>query len=160
MLRKKLLVIMMLLGLGLLDVPAAQAQEEDNTGGFSPMIFVPMIDVPLIVTGAVYAIGNTVYLVDGERSSAGWRYGAWVIGGLNLAAGVLSLLLYNAKQDTPYYLWQGVINLGIGALDIGLPIWSLGMPEPGATSATVGPLMIQDLAGNPVAGIGFSLSNW
>lgn len=143
----------------------AQAQEEDDflaeilLGVFAAAV----ADGSLMVAGGVFAMGNFTYVVNPHKaSSKPWENAGYVIGALNMAAGAALVGLY---ADEPAYgkitLTAGLVNLGIGALDIGLALWGSQEPEHEAgLKVAVRPLILPDLEGNTAVGAGVAVVGW
>jgi hypothetical protein len=113
--------------------------------------------------GLVFIGADVAALVKGERARAGWQNGSYVIGAINIAAGVFLAVMSSQsswKIDGPNRpLALGISAIGIGALDIGLALWNRTMPEK-QESVVVSPLLLQDSSGKLAPGVGVRLVRW
>jgi hypothetical protein len=118
-------------------------------------------DLALGIAGGVFAIGNWASAVRGETSPQAWQIGGYLTGSLNLAAGVAWLVVGLADADHPkeLFLVAGAHAL-IGALDLGLTIYSSKVPDDPLREVRLEPLVMSDLQGKPVCGAGLRMLNW
>jgi hypothetical protein len=136
------------------------------------MIGLPL-EVAFDITTLVYTFGNLSYAVAGERAGAGWRYGGYITGVINLIAGVVWLSASAGWPDDTA-MWLGIGHLALGGMDLGFTIWSSYLKDPRelyfdhldeqeakrGASLSIGPMLMPDSRGKPAFGVGLRFVNW
>lgn len=140
----------------------AEGEEPGSTGPeFAGYFLLGAADLALGIAGGVYAIGSWSHTARGQAPERSWLVGGYLTGGLNLAAGIGWLVIGLVDEDRPRELFfVAGTHVLIGALDIGLTLWSAVLPDTPLREVRIEPLLISDAAGRPAAGAGLRLVNW
>jgi hypothetical protein len=147
---------------------APRARADDLS--FLPGLVSSLAAGPLAVAGIVVAIGNA--LSDGEdgKPTVGWRVSGYIIGGLNLAAGIVTLALSAQSrgpcQNTcdgaafPLGIVIGIASLAIGGLDIGVTLYRGSRSDRPSTRISLVPTTGVGARGAPFGGLGIRVASF
>ena len=107
-----------------------------------------------------FAAENLHSVVKNEQGSAFWRYGGWIVGGINVAGGSILLVGEKSYGWPEVFSFIGVTHLAFGVINIGFAIWASSQPKRTAQKVTLAPIFMPDINGNAAFGIGLRLVDW
>lgn len=115
--------------------------------------FLVLFDVPILLGGAVAAVGSAVTLGSG-RPSAGWSGAGYGMAALNFAMGILVLSLDGGSAVGRGF---GISNLVMASADLGLAIAGTVLLGRKPSRLALVPLTGRDSSGRCYGGIGINL---
>ena len=105
------------------------------------------------VGGMVTLVGQSVYIGLDERPNLGWRVSGGVFGAAQMFSGVALA----AQCDRDWCLGYGLATVFAGVANLGLVVAGHAMPEPGAASIHVAPLLLPDAGDGWAGGVGVTV---
>lgn len=117
-------------------------------------------DAAVALVGVTMALHNGIIRGMDQRPSTGAIVCGYVFGGLNVAAGIVSIALNISTEPyaTPVLYGIGGAHAAIGGAAIGLTAWSTTAPTP--SRVALSPIAARDVGGRLVPGLTVTLGGF
>jgi len=141
--------------------PSARAADPGSSVDLTAPLMWSLSAVP-ILAGVVAGAGNTATSARGQRPHPLAVVNGYFFAGANLGLGVAHLAWTRTLDSRGGWpsktsLAIGIVNLAVGAFDLGVTIWSHSLPREKNRQLSLVPIGGSDAMGRPIAGIGVRL---